>query len=70
MRAQLLLWRLSVCVFRHQSKTDEFLGVVSSTIDSYVETFKDAATTSTPKDGADETQFLLALCGVITSEWC
>ena len=47
-----------------QCKVDEFLGVTSSTVESYVDTYKE----DVPQDQTDETVFILALCGIITSK--
>ncbi|KAI0217877.1 Heat shock factor 2-binding protein [Lamellibrachia satsuma] len=44
-------------------KVDEFLGVTSSTVESYVDTYKE----DVPQDQTDETVFILALCGIITN---
>ena len=38
--------------------------LVSSTIESYISTYSD----DFPQDSTEETQFILALCGIITSE--
>ena len=42
---------------------DEFLSMTSSTVESYVDTYKD----DVPQEQTDETVFILALCGIITS---
>ena len=47
-----------------QSKVEEFLSLVSNTLESYLHTYKDEV----PQEVEDETQFVLALCGVITSK--
>ena len=47
-----------------QTKVDEFLSLVSSTLESYLQAYKE----DWPQDGMEETQFILALCGIITSK--
>ena len=47
-----------------QAKVAEFLQMVTSTLESYLATYKE----DVPQELADETQFVLALCGIITSE--
>ncbi|XP_060063773.1 heat shock factor 2-binding protein-like [Ylistrum balloti] len=63
-----LLWRVSRCEESIQSilvgtKVDEFLCLVTSTLQSYVSAYK----VDWPKDDQEETQFILALCGIITN---
>ncbi|KAL5003962.1 hypothetical protein ScPMuIL_017418 [Solemya velum] len=63
-----LLWRVSRCEDSIQSiligtKVDEFFGLLSSTLQSYVSAYK----SEWPEDQTDETQFILALCGIITN---
>ncbi|XP_021362678.1 heat shock factor 2-binding protein-like isoform X2 [Mizuhopecten yessoensis] len=63
-----LLWRVSRCEESIQSilvgtKVDEFLCLVTSTLQSYVSAYK----SDWPKDDQEETQFILALCGIITN---
>jgi hypothetical protein len=51
-----------------QSKTEEFFDLVSATVESYACMLaSDAGLVS--KD-AEETQFVLALCGIVTSKGC
>lgn len=47
-----------------QSKVEEFLTLVSNTLNSYVITYK----SDWPGMDSDESQFVHALCGVITSK--
>ena len=47
-----------------QCKVDEFLNMTSSTLESYVDTYQD----DVPQEQTDETAFILALCGIITSK--
>ncbi|XP_069126206.1 heat shock factor 2-binding protein-like isoform X1 [Argopecten irradians] len=63
-----LLWRVSRCEESIQSilvgtKVDEFLCLVASTLQSYVSAYK----SDWPKEDQEETQFILALCGIITN---
>ncbi|XP_033749136.1 heat shock factor 2-binding protein-like [Pecten maximus] len=63
-----LLWRVSRCEESIQSilvgtKVDEFLCLVTSTLQSYVSAYK----ADWPKEDQEETQFILALCGIITN---
>ena len=46
-----------------QSKVTEFLGLVSSTLQSYLAAYSD----DLPNEESEEAQFILALCGIITS---
>ncbi len=48
-----------------QSKVNDFLVIVSSTIESYIQTYKD----DVPQEQSEETQFILGLCGIITSKY-
>jgi hypothetical protein len=49
--------------FLFQSQVDEFLQLVSSTLQSYHATYTDGL----PGETSEEAQFVLALCGIITS---
>ena len=46
-----------------QSKVDDFLQLVSSTVQSFQVTYSDGV----PQESSEEVQFVLALCGIITS---
>ena len=46
-----------------QTKVEEFLALVSTTIESYLQSYSDEV----PVETSEETQFILALCGTITS---
>ena len=48
-----------------QSKVEEFLGLTCSTMQSYV----DAYHNDWPQEETNESGFILALCGTITSEF-
>ena len=48
-----------------QSKVSEFLELVSSTLQSFLAAY----TEDLPSEESDEAQFILALCGIVTSEW-
>ena len=48
-----------------QSKVSEFLQLVSSTLQSDLATYSDSGM---PDEGSEEAQFVLALCGIVTSE--
>ncbi|XP_074645900.1 heat shock factor 2-binding protein-like [Tubulanus polymorphus] len=63
-----LLWRVSRCEDSIESiltgsKIGDFLTVVNSTIQSYSVTYKEEK----PAENSDETQFILALCGIVTN---
>ncbi|XP_041373795.1 heat shock factor 2-binding protein-like [Gigantopelta aegis] len=63
-----LLWRVSRCEESIQAilvgtKVDEFLCIVSSTLESYVSAYKE----DWPQEQSEELSFILALCGVITN---
>jgi hypothetical protein len=49
-----------------QGKTEEFFDLVATTVDSYAHML--ASDTGSDMKDAEETQFVLALCGVITSK--
>ncbi|XP_069126207.1 heat shock factor 2-binding protein-like isoform X2 [Argopecten irradians] len=51
------------CQKEKQTKVDEFLCLVASTLQSYVSAYK----SDWPKEDQEETQFILALCGIITN---
>ena len=53
---------VSVFVFS-QSMVNEFLRLVSTTLQSYLATYSDGL----PEESSEEAQFVLALCGIITS---
>jgi len=48
-----------------QTKVDEFLSVISNTLESYLITYSEDPL---PAINSDEVQFVLALCGIITSK--
>ncbi|KAK3595139.1 hypothetical protein CHS0354_028573 [Potamilus streckersoni] len=63
-----ILWRVSrnedsVQAILMGSKVDEFLSLISSTLKSFCEAYK----TDWPQEDSHETQFILALCGIITN---
>ncbi|CAG5120967.1 unnamed protein product, partial [Candidula unifasciata] len=64
-----LLWRLSrqedcVQILVSGSKSAEFLALVSSSVDSYLNTYMDD---QWPDQSSDEAAFILALCGTVTN---
>lgn len=66
-----LLWRVSrsddaVQTLLTGVKVDEFLEVVSTTVETYAQLFTDG-NMSTFSSSTDESHFMLALCGVITN---
>lgn len=64
-----LLWRVSSCNESIQpilagSKVPEFLSMVSNTLSSYLATYSGD---EIPQEEADETQFVLGLCGIVAN---
>ena len=47
-----------------QAKIAEFLSLVGNTIDSYLSTHS----TDAPEENSEDAQFVLSLCGTVTSE--
>ncbi|KAK3098454.1 hypothetical protein FSP39_019603 [Pinctada imbricata] len=63
-----LLWRVSRVEDSIKSilvgtKVDEFLNLITNTLTSYITAYKE----DWPKEESDETQFIWALCGIITN---
>ena len=52
------------CTPLFQAKVDDFLELVSSTVQSFHSTYSDGL----PQESSQEVQFVLALCGTITSK--
>ena len=46
-----------------QSKVEEFLGLTCTTVQSYVDAYRN----DWPQEETNESNFILALCGTITS---
>lgn len=60
----LIFWfKKNSLLWAFQSKVEEFLTLVSNTLNSYVITYK----SEWPGGESEESQFVHALCGVITS---